>query len=269
MVSFAHCKINLGLRVVEKRKDGYHNIETCFYPVPWYDVLEIIPADTMSFTNTGIPISGIPEENLCLRAYHSLKDAFNIPSVAFHLHKVLPMGAGLGGGSSDAAFTLKMLNDLFTLNQSATQLQQLAAQIGSDCSFFLQDAPMIGSERGDLLSPINVSLKGKYLVVVKPGIHVATAAAYKSVTPEQPNRSLKEILENVNIPDWKTLLKNDFESIVFKQYPAIKEIKEALYRHGASYACMSGSGSSVYGIFNSPVELKDSFKEMTYWAGNL
>lgn len=269
MVSFPHCKINLGLRVVEKRKDGYHNIETCFYPVPWCDVLEIVPSDTMSFTNTGIPIIGKPEENLCLRAYHSLKEVYDIPPVAFHLHKVVPMGAGLGGGSSDAAFTLRMLNDLFALNQSAMQLQQLAAHIGSDCSFFLQDAPMIGTERGDLLSPINISIKGKYLVVVKPGIHVATAAAYKSITPEQPNSSLRDILESENIGDWKTLLKNDFEPSVFNQYPAIKEIKEALYSHGASYACMSGSGSSVFGIFNSPVELKNNFREMTYWSGTL
>ncbi|MEP2668989.1 MAG: 4-(cytidine 5'-diphospho)-2-C-methyl-D-erythritol kinase [Cyclobacteriaceae bacterium] len=268
MVSFPFCKINLGLQVVSKRPDGFHNIETCFYPVPWHDVLEIIPSDNFSFTYSGTPIPDDPDGNLCVRSYNQLKELYDLPPVNIHLHKIIPMGAGLGGGSSDAAHTLKIINTLFSLDLSTQQLSEIAAQLGSDCSFFLQNTPMIGTGRGEVLNPINISLDGKFIVIVKPDIHVSTADAYKGVTPDTSRNSLSDILTG-DIKHWKNLLVNDFEESVFSKYPQIKDLKEKLYDGGALYASMSGSGSSVFGLFDSPVALKGQFKGMSYWSGNL
>lgn len=253
MVSFPGCKINLGLHIVRKRADGYHDLETCFYPVPWQDILEIIPAETLSFTSTGTVIPGAAETNLCLRAYHLLKTDFNLPPVSMHLHKVLPMGAGLGGGSSDGAHTLRMLNTIFSLGLSADALAAYAARLGSDCAFFLHAAPRLGTGRGEILEPIAVSLKDKYLLIVKPDVHVSTAEAYAGVVPAVPAHNLKEILERHPPEAWKELVYNDFEASVFRKYPAIGAVKDALYKQGALYASMSGSGASVFGIFNKPV----------------
>ena len=269
MVSFPQCKINLGLRVVSKRQDGFHDIETCFYPLPWSDILEIIPNDTMSFTNTGILVPGRHEENLCLRAYYLLQEQFDLPSVAIHLHKIVPTGAGLGGGSSDAAYTLRILNELFNLKQSLNQLEVYASQLGSDCAFFIHDRPMIGTGRGEVLSSIDVSLHGKYIVVVKPDIHVSTSEAFKNIKLSQHNNSLEDSLKQKDVVDWEEVLINDFELSAFRQFPDIKKIKKDLYAKGALYASMSGSGSSVFGIFESAIDLREYFKGKIYWSGAL
>jgi 4-diphosphocytidyl-2-C-methyl-D-erythritol kinase len=257
MISFPPCKINLGLNIVSKRPDGYHDLVTCFYPMPWNDILEIIPASDLAFSHSGIFIPGDVTDNLCLKAYHLLKKEFDVPAVHIHLHKIIPMGAGLGGGSSDAAWTLRMLDSIFALKLSPSQLQSYASSIGSDCAFFIQDKPMIGKGRGEVLEETTVSLKNKFIVLVKPDIHVSTAEAYSNVKPEIPQTDLRQIVEQSPIQQWKNFLKNDFEDSVFQKFPVIGKIKKTLYEEGALYASMSGSGSSVFGIFESPVDLTE------------
>src|SRR5688572_6077234 len=209
MISFPPCKINVGLNVVLKRSDGYHEIETCFYPVPWTDILEIIPSNTLAFTQSGILIDGKPEDNLCLKAYQLLRADFDLPPVRIHLHKVIPTGAGLGGGSSDAAYTLRLLNTIFNLEMTTALLKEYASRLGSDCSFFIEDKPMMGTGRGEILEPVKVDLKGKFVVLVKPDIHISTAEAYSSITPAFSQNRIKEVVE-MDISNWKTLLRNDF-----------------------------------------------------------
>jgi len=252
MIAFPPCKINLGLNVLSKRSDGYHNLETCFYPLPFTDILEILPAEKLAFIPTGNAIPGESSDNLCLRAYELLKKDFSIKPVEIHLHKVIPTGAGLGGGSSDAAYTLRLLNEIFSLHLTTGQLKNYAQQLGSDCAFFVEDEICLGKGRGELLEPIQVSLKDKFLVLLKPDVHVSTAEAYRGVIPQTANPSVRHILESVPLSQWKTVLKNDFEASVFKAHPIIEQCKTFLYEQGAVYACMSGSGSSVFGIFNEP-----------------
>ncbi len=243
MVAFPPCKINLGLNVVRKRSDGFHDIETCFYPVKWTDILEVIPSEKFEFTTSGNVIpGGNVEDNLCVRAYKLLK----APPARIHLHKIIPTGAGLGGGSSDAAWTLRLLNDVFDLKHSKDDLKKFASQLGSDCAFFIEDVPMIGTGRGEILTKANVDLSGKFIVIIKPDIHVSTAEAYSAIVPKESPFDLNNIYS----------LKNDFEESVFKKYPAIQEIKTALYNAGASYASMSGSGSAVFGIFTQKPDEK-------------
>jgi 4-diphosphocytidyl-2-C-methyl-D-erythritol kinase len=253
--------------VLSKRPDGFHDLETCFYPVPWLDVLEIIPSDIFSFTSTGLGIPGKQEENLCIKAYQLLKNKFGLPPVSIHLHKIIPMGAGLGGGSSDAAYTIRLINDKFELNLSTHTLMEYASQLGSDCAFFIQDKPMLGTGRGEVLNDIEIPLKGKYLIIVKPEIHVSTADAFSGITPRPSPYSIKETVTQHPIDQWKNVLKNDFEDTVFKKFPAIKEIKEKLYARGAMYASMSGSGAAVFGIFQSEVNLFDTFAGAIIWSG--
>jgi 4-diphosphocytidyl-2-C-methyl-D-erythritol kinase len=268
MISFPHCKINLGLNVVAKRPDGFHNLETCFYPVPRTDILEIIPAAEFSFSLSGINMPGDQEDNLCISAYRLLKKDFDIGGVKIHLHKIIPIGAGLGGGSSDAAFTLLLLNKIFELKVSGDQLKNYASQLGSDCSFFLEEVPLIGRGRGEILSPASVSLKGLHLVLVKPSIHVPTADAYAEIVPLPAEFPLEESLHRP-IAQWRGVLKNDFEKSIFEKYPLIGQLKEKMYSLGAAYAAMSGSGSSVFGIFEHPVDLKKYFSGLDYWCGEL
>jgi 4-diphosphocytidyl-2-C-methyl-D-erythritol kinase len=269
MVSFPPCKINLGLHIIRKRADGYHDLATCFYPVPWTDILEVIPSTTLTFTCSGLPIPGRQEENLCLKAYALLKKEFTLPPVNIHVHKVIPMGAGLGGGSSDAAHTLRLLNEIFQLQLNTFKLSAYASKLGSDCPFFIQDQPMLGTSRGEVLAATPVTLKGKFLVIVKPPIHVSTAAAFARVDPHQPDHGLAKLLEEVSPRLWKNVLINDFEFSVFQQYPRIKEIKDALYRKGATYASMSGSGAAVFGIFESEISLEGLMDENQTWSGFL
>lgn len=268
MIRFPHCKINLGLHVHARRSDGYHEIETCFYPVPRTDILEAIPSKSFSFRQSGLPIDSDPEHNLCVKAFRLVQNEFAIGEAQIHLHKLLPMGAGLGGGSSDAAFTLRLLNDIFALNIPTVQLKNLAAQLGSDCAFFVEDQPMIGTGRGEVLTATTVDLKGKYLVLVKPDIHISTAEAYSGIRPRKPVRSIQEILR-FPMDQWKDKLTNDFEGTIFKKYPTIQQAKEKLYLLGATYASMSGSGASVYGLFEKPIDVKKEFSAMDYWSGEL
>lgn len=269
MISFSPCKINIGLHVFSKRPDGYHGIETCFYPIPWTDILEIIPSSVLEFSSSGTPIPGKREENLCLRAYQLLKITFDLQPVKIHVHKIIPTGAGLGGGSSNAAYTLRLLNTLFNLQLTIDQLRRYGSQLGSDCSFFMGDEPMIGTGRGEIIKETQVSLRGKFAVIIKPDIHVSTAAAYADIRPATKIRSVQDIIEKADFKEWKSLLKNDFEDSIFKKYPMISEIKSKLYQHGAVYASMSGSGSAVYGIFNEPVDLNNHFQNVVYWSGVL
>lgn len=266
MISFPPCKINLGLNVLEKRSDGYHNLETVFYPIPLNDIVEVIPSNTTEFIASGITIPGENNTNLCLKAYELLKSEYNLSPVEIRLHKVIPTGAGLGGGSADAAYTLRLLNQLFNLKLSLAQLKDYAQQLGSDCAFFIEDKPMLGLGRGEILEPIQLSLKGKFLVLLKPNVHVSTAEAYKGVKPTTAQPRVKDIIENIPLQEWKHILKNDFEESVFQSHPIIRQYKEKLYTAGALYACMSGSGSSVFGIFEKPFDFKG---ENLIWSGLL
>jgi 4-diphosphocytidyl-2-C-methyl-D-erythritol kinase len=268
MVSFPPCKINLGLRILRKRRDGYHDIETCFFPVGWTDVLEIIPASETKFHQTGIPIGGDATTNIVFKAYALLKRDFNIGPVEIYLHKIIPHGAGLGGGSSDAAHALMLLNTIFQLNLSQEQLRNYALVLGSDCPFFLESKPMLGSGRGEVLEPYPVDLHGKYLTLIKPDVHVSTTEAYADVVPEMPAVSLRELLQ-LPLDSWRDGIVNDFEKSVLVRYPQIKQIKDFLYRQGAVYASMSGSGSTVYGIFNTLFEATQQFPTLASWSGKV
>jgi 4-diphosphocytidyl-2-C-methyl-D-erythritol kinase len=263
MLVFPNCKINLGLHIVGKREDGFHNLETVFYPVPFKDALEIIPFTNtdIEFTATGLAVDGNAADNLCVKAYHLLKQDFpEVPSVKIHLHKAIPLGAGLGGGSADAAFMLKLLNEKFHLNLSTDQLINYALQLGSDCPFFIINKPCFATGRGEVLEETTLELSAYKIVLINPRIHVNTGWAFSNITPALPIKSIKEIIQQP-IYTWKDELKNDFETAVFTAHPAIKAIKETLYAQGAIYAAMSGSGSTVFGIFEpntGPVSLKDS-----------
>lgn len=251
MILFPPAKINIGLYVTEKRADGFHNLESAFFHIPWTDILEITPSDTFEFISGGIPIPGNSDQNLCVKAFSLLKDTYQIPNVTIELHKILPMGAGLGGGSSDAAYTLIGLRDLFNLPLSNQQLIPFAQQIGSDCAFFLTDLPQFGTGKGDELQPINVSLKGYFGLLVYPNVGISTKEAYAGISPQKVPHYLPDVLKQ-DIQTWKDLIQNDFEKSIFPHYPLLKEIKGKLYQMGAIYASMSGSGSTLYGIFSSP-----------------
>jgi len=273
MLCFPNAKINIGLNVIEKRQDNFHNIETVFYPIPLSDILEIIKnekhgSNKSELMITGKDIPGSKESNLCTKAYDLLDKDFDLPSVKIYLHKIIPMGAGLGGGSSDGAYTLRLLNLLFELNLATAQLADYAAQLGSDCSFFIENKPALGSEKGNVLEKLLLNLSDKYLVLVKPPVFVGTAEAYAGIVPHKPNNHVKQL---VSLPpsEWKDKIVNDFEKSVFDKHSEIKTIKDTLYKQGAVYASMTGSGSAVYGIFEQEVNLKNSFEGMFYWGGNL
>jgi 4-diphosphocytidyl-2-C-methyl-D-erythritol kinase len=249
VVQFPNCKINLGLHITSKRADGFHNIETVFYPVGLKDILEMIVSNQFEFSSTGIAIPGDASNNLCIKAYQLLKKDFpELPLIKMHLHKDIPMGAGLGGGSADGAFALELLNEKFRLNLSTEQLINYAAILGSDCPFFILNKPAFASGRGELLEPIALDLSAYTFVLVHPGIHVNTKWAFEQIQPRVPAISIKEIIQ-FPIVEWKLYLQNDFEAPIIKQHPEIAEIKSALYADGAIYASMSGSGSSVFGIY--------------------
>jgi 4-diphosphocytidyl-2-C-methyl-D-erythritol kinase len=268
MLSFPNAKINIGLSITEKRPDGFHNLESCFYPVGWSDVLEIMPAQKLSFKSTGIEIPGNPETNLCLKAYHLVNQDFNLPPVMIHLHKIVPIGAGLGGGSADCAFTIKTLDDLFELNMSVGTMENYARQLGSDCAFFIRNKPKSCFGKGDEFEDINVNLSDKFIVLVNPNIHISTAEAYSGVKPQKSHGDLKEILQKP-VNQWVDVVKNDFENHLLPKYPAIANIKNSLYTHGAEYASMTGSGSTVFGIFNQEIDLKEVFAGYTVWQGKM
>jgi 4-diphosphocytidyl-2-C-methyl-D-erythritol kinase len=272
MLTFPNAKINLGLNVVERRADGYHNIETFFYPIELCDALEIVPSrqnGEVTFYPSGIKIDGDAEKNLVVKAYHALKSHINLPSVEIYLHKRIPFGAGLGGGSSDAAFALKMLNDLCGSPLSLEELEKLASTLGADCSVFIRNKPVLATGIGNIFEPVNISLSGYRCVVLKPDISVPTPVAYRAITPRKPDVPLKSI---IGLPpeSWKDLLTNDFEKPIFALYPENGRLKEKLYEAGAIYAAISGSGSSVFGLFSDiPDGLEALFPDIFYWEGKL
>jgi 4-diphosphocytidyl-2-C-methyl-D-erythritol kinase len=252
MVIFPNCKINLGLNIIRKREDGFHDLETVFYPLPVFDVLEIISNDEkdIRFFNTGIP-TGEHEHNLCLKSYHLVKKDYpELPSIKMHLHKVIPMGAGLGGGSADAVFTLLLLNEKYSLEIPTPKLFEYALSLGSDCPFFLLNKPSLAYGRGEISTPIELSLAGYKMLVVTPGIHINTKEIFKEIVPGIPTKKISEIISQP-VETWKDELKNDFEKIVFPKHQEISDIKDEMYTNGAIYASMTGTGSTVFGIFKT------------------
>jgi 4-diphosphocytidyl-2-C-methyl-D-erythritol kinase len=249
MIVFPNCKINLGLHVVSKRPDGFHELETVFYPLPLTDALEVISPGKLKFTASGITVPGDSADNLCLKAWQLLKQDFpDLPGIDIHLHKHIPIGAGLGGGSADAAFMLQLLNNRFQLGITEEQLLIYAAKLGSDCPFFIQNKPCYATGRGEIMTPIALDLSGWSFVLVYPGIHINTGWAFSRITPQAPLLSLREnILQPVET--WQKTITNDFEAPVLNAYPELAAIKEKLYAEGAVYAAMSGSGSAFVGIF--------------------
>ncbi len=255
MIVFPNAKINIGLNVVERRADGYHNLETVFYPVKIKDALEIVLSDELKITSSGISIPGNPTNNLCLKAYHLIKKDYDLPPVNIHLHKNIPIGAGLGGGSADAGFFIKLLNEVCEIGLSTAAMENYARQLGADCAFFIGNKPVFAFEKGDQFEQIELGLSAYHLVLVMPPIHVSTAEAYAGVQPKVSEFDLRSTLK-LPAEKWKGLVENDFERSVFQHQPEIKAIKEALYQRGAIYASMSGSGASVFGIFSKKPDLQ-------------
>lgn len=262
MITFPNVKINLGLSITEKRPDGYHNLETVFYPVALEDALEVrtssatAPDRKFTLHQHGLEIAGKPEDNLVAKAYQLLDEEFNLPPVDIHLYKHIPSGAGLGGGSSDAAFMLKLLNEHFHLNLPDNQLEAYAATLGADCAFFIRNKPTFAEGIGNIFSPIELSLSGYGIMIVKPDIFVSTREAFSNIHPKRPERPIKEVIQRP-VSEWKETLINDFEASVFPLHPAIEAIKQELYNQGAAYASMSGSGSSVFGLFAPEASLPE------------
>lgn len=289
MISFPNAKINIGLHVVGKRPDGYHDIETVFYPVNLQDALEVTlmkpldsgelrrrisagklvrPEETpllsrmrrkaddlpcCSLEMTGLDIEGPAQDNLVVKAYLMLAHDFDLPAIDIRLHKHIPTGAGMGGGSSDGASMISLLNRRFGLRMKDGLMEQYAARLGSDCAFFIQNTPVIATGRGEIMNPVNLNLHGWYIVLVKPDVHISTAMAYAGVVPQEPPLPLQEAVRRP-VTQWRDIIVNDFEQSVFKQYPVLSEIKEKLYAMGAGYASMTGSGATVYGLFKKPAD---------------
>ena len=261
MISFPNCKINLGLHVTRRRQDGYHDIETVFYPLPILDVLEIIQHSSFStinaqhqnkgadFSTTGLPINGAAEKNLCVKAYQLIKQDFpKLPPVHIYLHKAIPIGAGLGGGSADGAFTLKLLNAKFQLKLTTEQQLDYAIQLGSDCPFFILNRPCFATGRGEFLEAVELNLENYSFVVINPGIHISTSWAFQQLIPAEPPLSIRNAIQQP-VSEWKDILTNDFEEAVFKHHPELSLVKAGIYKSGAIYASLSGTGSCFYGIY--------------------
>lgn len=264
MVTFPNCKINLGLNILQKREDGYHDISSIFLPIAWYDVLEIISSSTnktqlyTSGTNSGDPL-----DNLCLKAYHLVKkDYTQLPEISIYLHKTIPAGAGLGGGSADAAFMITLLNRTFNLQIPSEKMAGYAEKLGSDCSFFLLNKPVFISGKGEISEQIDLKLTGNKILLLNPGIHIPTIEIFKEIKPHRPVKSVKDIIHQP-IATWRIELKNDFENIVFPKFPMLEEMKNKLYDFGAEYASMTGTGSTLYAIFGENFQKK--FPENPAW----
>ena len=269
MVCFPNAKINLGLNVLDKRPDGFHNLHTVFYPIHINDILETIPVENaiqpIQFSHTGLAIDGDEANNLCVKAYHLIKNIRpKLPPIQMHLHKNIPMGAGLGGGSADGAFALKQLNDQFDLQIPSDELLQLALELGSDCPFFILNQPCLATGRGEILAPINLNLSAYAIAIVNPGIHVHTGWAFSQLTYKNPSTLLSDAIK-LPVHQWKNHIENDFESAVCATHPEIEAIKTSLYNAGSIYAAMSGSGSTVFGIFDAQVDLSAYFPS-TYFC---
>lgn len=259
MITFPNAKINIGLNITEKRPDGFHNLETIFFPVGWTDVLEIAEAREVGYTSSGIEIDGSPEHNLVMKAYRLLQNDFALPPLKIHLHKQIPFGAGLGGGSSDAAFMLRMLNKTYDLNLSPEKLIDYAAVLGSDCPFFILNRPVFATGRGEIMNIIDLKLNNLFLLLVKPPVEVSTAKAFKFIKPQKPRTSLADSVQ-LPVEQWRDNIVNQFEESVFQQFPEVQDLRDKFYHIGAIYASMSGSGSAVFGFFNElPAHLEKLF----------
>jgi 4-diphosphocytidyl-2-C-methyl-D-erythritol kinase len=254
MINFPNAKINIGLNITERRADGYHNLETIFYPVQIKDALEVIESAELSFESSGLEIPGRMEDNLCVKGYHMLKKDFDLPPVKIHLHKNIPIGAGLGGGSSDAAFFIRLMNDKFELGLTIDQQLSYARRLGADCAFFIENKPVFAFEKGDEFEPIKLDLSAYAIALVMPDVHISTSEAYGGVKPVPVKQSLFDLIYEP-IGEWKNFIKNDFENNIFKNHVEIRGVKAALYEKGAIYASMSGSGASVFGIFEKTPDL--------------
>ena len=254
MILFPPAKINLGLNVLYKREDGFHELDTCMLPIAVSDVLEMLLSENFEFKQTGLTVDGDQEMNLVVRAFRLMQERFHIPNVAIHLRKNIPMGAGLGGGSSDATYTILGLNEMFNLKLTKIELREIASQLGSDCAFFVENKPQLAKGRGEILSTIQLHLLGYYMKIVNPGIHIGTAEAYNDIKFSTPETSVEQVLD-LPIDQWQELLQNSFEKGVFSNHPEIGQLKSKLLEEGAIYASMSGSGSTVYGIYSSQPKL--------------
>lgn len=268
MILFPNAKINLGLNVIEKRADGFHNIETVFYPVNWCDAMEVLdsPDKPFDLTISGLTVQGPLEDNIIFKAWKALNVVVKTPPMKVNLHKTLPMGAGLGGGSSNAAFFLRLANQKFKLGLDSKNLMDIARKLGADCAFFIENTPVFAVGKGDEFTSVKLSLKDYRILVVHPGINSNTKEAYEGVIPQKPIRSVKEIVENEPVSNWKNCLFNDFEKSIFKKYPEVEKLKNQMYDVGAIYASMSGSGSAVFGIFKvkQTITFQTTYKSM--WA---
>lgn len=273
MLLLPNCKINLGLQVVRKRPDGYHDLQTVFYPIPLRDNLELRELRNSdapyALQLAGQAIEGNPDDNLIIKVYRQLKEEFDLPALDIYLYKHIPLGAGLGGGSSDAAFMMKGLNEVFELGLSDYEMERRLAGLGADCAFFVQNVPAYATGIGDELTPIPLSLKGMYIVLVKPDVFVSTREAYAGVTPKEPEHDLLKALRRP-VTEWRDRVVNDFEPSVFAAHPELAAVKQTLYDMGADYAAMSGSGSTIFGLFSRPVpEARKVFKEHFVWTEHL
>nr|MBC7611985.1 4-(cytidine 5'-diphospho)-2-C-methyl-D-erythritol kinase [Pseudopedobacter sp.] len=266
MITFPNAKINIGLNITSRRSDGFHNLETILYPVQIKDALEVIEAAEMGFETSGIEIPGHANENLCLQAYDLLRKDFDLPNIKIHLHKQIPIGAGLGGGSADAAFFIKLINEKFQLSLDVEAMQNYCRKLGTDCAFFIENKPLFGFEKGDVFEEIPLDLSMYHLAVVMPLVHVSTREAYRGVKPQQPQQSLKELIQ-LPLEEWQGRINNDFEEHILKNHPQIRGVKAALLEAGALFALMSGSGAAVYGIFKEPVDLSYLEKDNLVFSG--
>ncbi len=279
MLDFPNAKINLGLFITKKREDGFHNLQSVFVPVGWTDVLEILPSQTgkteMIVTGISIETTNNNEDNLCLKAYQLLQKAYNLPAVHIHLHKNIPIGAGLGGGSADASFTVKMLNKMFDLKLSDEQMEDNVRTLGSDCAFFIKNKPMFCFEKGDKFKNIELNMREYLILLVYPNLHIPTKEAYTNIQPYEINFDISNLVERKDFFEWKNLLHNDFENSLFPKYPVLNQLKESFYEMGAVYAAMSGSGSTIFGIFEKNKldflqELRAGYqKEYKTWLGEI
>ncbi|MDR1381675.1 MAG: 4-(cytidine 5'-diphospho)-2-C-methyl-D-erythritol kinase [Tannerella sp.] len=266
MLCFPNAKINLGLHVTGKRIDGYHNIQTVFYPVPLYDALEAVRAGGNSFRQTGLALKSPDGDNLVMKAFGLLSEKYHVPPLEIHLKKAIPPEAGLGGGSSDAAFMLKLVNDLCNLGIPDSKLEKLSASLGADCPFFIRNTPVMATGRGNIFKPVNLSLKNYLIYVIRPPVAVSTREAYEAIRPRKPTFPLDR-LASLPVAEWKNVLVNDFERGIFEKYPETGEVKDRLYSLGAEYASMSGSGSAVFGLFKKTVS--PDFPNCFVWNGRL
>lgn len=267
MITFPNAKINIGLQILSKRDDGFHNIETIFYPINLNEIIEFVPSSKTDFTISGININGDKNNNLIIKAYNFLKEEYQLPNIKIHLHKIIPTEAGLGGGSADASFMLKSLNEYFELNISNKKLLKYAEQLGSDCPFFIENKPTYATAKGEILETIDLLLKGYYIALIKPNVQISTAEAYKNIKLGKPKLNLRDVVKRP-IKEWKNNIFNGFEDYAFVKYPELKEIKTYLYNIGAEFALMTGSGSAIYGIFKEKPEI-NKYKDCFVWVGEI